>query len=292
MELEEVRARLAAMEGDDQLLAEDNLGARCEALDEIDYLVQRVARRDLEGEQLRRRLLSLQARLAAINESLYARLRHRLRAGRLHGTSLRALLERHSSYPHSSRRQKHLQSEPADFVVDGILRLDAFTGEPTVQHPQMIHLEDTPVSVLLDLVDHVQLGPDDVFVDLGSGLGRAVLLVHWLTGVRARGIEVQPGYCAHARRLAAEYRAESVCFVQGDARHADLSPGTVFYLFTPFKGRVLRTVIERLRILARERPITLCTYGAVSLVVAQEPWLRPYDADGQHPFALGIWRSC
>ena len=41
----------------------------------------------------------------------------------------------------------------------------------------------------------------DVFVDVGSGLGRAAALVHLMTGARAIGLEVQPALVAAARDI-------------------------------------------------------------------------------------------
>ena len=49
-----------------------------------------------------------------------------------------------------------------------------------------------PVDTLLRVIEHAPLGAADVFVDVGSGLGRAAALVHLLTGARAVGLEVQP----------------------------------------------------------------------------------------------------
>lgn len=145
--------------------------------------------------------------------------------------------------------------------------------------------------VLFDLVDHVPWQGGDRFCDLGSGLGRAAIVVHWLTGLPTWGIEVQPAYCAFARELAASFGLHDVTFIEGDAKEADLSIANVFYLFTPFKGRTLRCVLDRLAAEASKRPIILCTYGAISLVVAQEPWLKEATGNPPHAFSLGIWQS-
>jgi hypothetical protein len=65
-----------------------------------------------------------------------------------------------------------------------------------------------------------------------------------------------------------------VRFIQGDARSAELSEGTVFYLYTPFTGTMLRDVLNSLRDEAVKREIRVCTFGPCSLVVAEEQWLR------------------
>jgi hypothetical protein len=65
-----------------------------------------------------------------------------------------------------------------------------------------------------------------------------------------------------------------VTFVQGDVREADLSAGTVFYLYTPFEGAMLREVLDMLQAEAARREIRICTLGPCTAAVAQERWLQ------------------
>jgi SAM-dependent methyltransferase len=155
----------------------------------------------------------------------------------------------------------------------------------------MIHLEHTPASVVLEMVDRVPLTAGDVFVDIGSGLGQVAMLVHLLTGVTAEGIEVEPAYVALARDRAQELGLEQVRFVCADARQADLTAGTVFFLFAPCFGTMLDEVIARLRQRAQAGPITVCSYGPSSPVLARAPWLRFTGRGAGDPFGLTILRS-
>jgi len=66
-------------------------------------------------------------------------------------------------------------------------------------------------------------------------------------------------------------------FLQQDARVADLSDGTVFYLYTPFTGTILRSVLDALRQEAANREILVCTFGPCTPIVAKEPWLAAVD---------------
>jgi hypothetical protein len=52
-----------------------------------------------------------------------------------------------------------------------------------------------------------------------------------------------------------------------------LSSGTVFYLYTPFRGVILRTVLDRLRAEANTRAIRVCTFGPCTPTIAAESWL-------------------
>src|SRR5206468_2904352 len=105
--------------------------------------------------------------------------------------------------------------------------------------PEMVHYEPTPARVILDLVDHAGLRADDVLYDLGSGLGQVVILVNLLTGIPTRGVECQSALCAAARGYAEGLGLWDVAFVEADARAVDFADGTMFYLFTPFRGRML-----------------------------------------------------
>ena len=114
------------------------------------------------------------------------------------------------------------------------------------------------VSVVLNALQAAQVTRDDVFVDLGSGLGRVVMLANLITGATAVGIEYQ----RHLTHIAESSRQglglEGVTFVTADASRQPLS-GSVFFLYSPFNGATLKAVVARLNQLAVERPLTVCT---------------------------------
>jgi SAM-dependent methyltransferase len=129
-----------------------------------------------------------------------------------------------------------------------------------------------PVDALLRLVAHAPVGAADVFVDVGSGLGRAAALVHLMTGARAVGLEVQPSLVAAARALAARLRLPDLSFVEGDAPElaAALTEGSVFLLYCPFSGDRLEKLLSRLEPIARTRAIHIC---CVDLPLPPRAWL-------------------
>lgn len=116
---------------------------------------------------------------------------------------------------------------------------------------------------------------DDVLVDLGSGLGKVVLLASLLTGATARGIELQEPL-VHRARDAARRLGVAASFTVGDAREAPVGDGTVFYLYAPFTGPVLAAVLERLQAVARERAIVVCALG---IELPRVAWLVPRAVD-------------
>jgi hypothetical protein len=95
-----------------------------------------------------------------------------------------------------------------------------------------------------------------------------------LTGNRALGVEFQPAYVASAQESAQRLHLRHVRFVAADAREADLSGGTVFYLFSPFTGSILTDVLSRLRKENAERPIRICSLGPCTGILNDQKWLE------------------
>ncbi len=232
---------------------------------------------------LRTRATTLQQHLEAANERLLRRLRFRIGAGTYTPEGLKRALARYAG-PTGGRNGYDV----LDRLVGGFLA-DVPPSEPRIElEPEMVAYQPTPARAILALIGRAHLGPDDTLVDIGSGLGHVVILVALLCGARARGIELEPAYCDHARRCAGRLNVSRVEFIQGDAREASLAGGTVFFLYTPFRGALLRLVLERLRAEARARPIRICTYGPCTAEMAGVSWLRPgADRDvGEHEVAV------
>jgi hypothetical protein len=158
------------------------------------------------------------------------------------------------------------------------------SAEPPGPHAVGYHASG--VAAVVRMLLEVPLVAGDVLVDLGAGLGKVMLLARLLTGAAAQGVELQPALVLRAREAAARMGLCDVTYVAGDARVADLSDGTVFYLYAPFTGPVLAQVVNRLRSIASRQAIVVCTLGVD--LEREAPWLvrRPLDA-----FWLAIYDS-
>jgi SAM-dependent methyltransferase len=128
------------------------------------------------------------------------------------------------------------------------------------------------VATVLDALDQAGVTCDDVFVDVGSGVGRAALLAHLRTGAGCIGLEIQPALVRTAQARADWLRLSRMRFLQGDA--ADLirfvTTGTVFFLYCPFSGDRLRRFLHGLEDVARARRIRVC---CVDMPPLEAPWL-------------------
>lgn len=144
-----------------------------------------------------------------------------------------------------------------------------------------------PVDTVRRMVELAAVGPDDVFVDLGSGLGRAAALTHLLTGASAIGVEVQPHLVEQSRAIARELGTERLATVPGDAAELVrwLPIGTVWFLYCPFSGERLERVLAALEPQARVRPLRLC---CVDLPRLDLPWLAPLSPDDA---PVAVYRS-
>jgi hypothetical protein len=173
-----------------------------------------------------------------------------------------------------------------DIFINGLFFFKAMPQQTKDLEPDMVYYQKTPARTVFDLVEQAHFTKEDVFVDIGSGLGQVAFLVHLLSGIPARGIEFEPAFCDYARVCATELHLSHVTFINCDARQADYSEGTVFFMFTPFRGAILQDVLEFLRREALRRRIKIITYGPCTAEVAGQSWLEwltPRDNDLYKP---------
>lgn len=182
--------------------------------------------------------------------------RAEVESGALRGA---ALLELLLSVPSGDR----------DAWLDELLGIDELPPDiPDLPRGSVPYLP-SGVDEILAMVRDVPLQPDDELVDLGSGLGRVVILGHLLSGARACGVEIQEPLVRSARAYCVALALPAVSFIHANAADAELD-GSVFFLYAPFNGEMLTRVLRRLEHVAQRRPIVLC---AIGLNLNGESWL-------------------
>ena len=266
------------LEQDRSLGEPDRLRQRIEALDHLEaYLLGEPGQ--VDGSEptieagLYDRARAISAKLEAINRDLYQAVRREIQRGAGPDLLLRWA-------PGSGRdvgAASLVSGEGYDYLdvlICGVLQFDEPDAEVAELAAEMVFYQPTPARHILDLLGRLALTERDVLVDIGSGLGHVPLLASICSGARSVGIELLAAYVDCARRSARALNLTNVTFVQQDARSADYSSGTVFYLYTPFIGTILRAVLDSLRREASGREIRVCTYGPCTSTVAEEPWLE------------------
>jgi len=225
--------------------------------------------------------------LTSINDQLFQRLRAALASSAAPAAALHQQLR---TYVAKGMVRDPVGYDDLDMFINGLFGIDTEPQETRPLRAGMIGYQATPARFILDLIERIPLGPDDVFFDLGSGLGRVSLLVGLLTPARVRGIEYDPGHCAYAKHCARHVPASRVRFINVDAREADVSDGTVFFMYTPFRGALLQEVLDRLKHEAHRRPMTIVTYGPCTADVAQVDWLALSGSEEPDDRSLAIFR--
>ena len=299
MVIYEIQSDIEAIQKNSALYEETNLNSRIEAIDYIEFniidridgLLQTINPPE-ELVPLKQYAQRVKRQLEDIDDNLFQRLRADIRTGGYTGTALKGLIDKYIGHnSKDSRQQDDLGYDSLDVFINSLLLTNPAPVETKVREPEMVYYQQTPARIIFELVEKAHLTREDVFYDLGSGLGQVPILVNLLSGATARGIEFEPAYCAYARGCAVEFNLPRVEFINVDARKADFSDGTVFFMYTPFEGRILQEVLEKLRGESRRKMIRLFTYGPCTSLVSRQSWLKSVDQNGAHLYQLGIFRS-
>ena len=287
---------IGELEQDCSLNEPDRLRRRIEALDHLDaYLdgqldgpLPAITTQSIAPE-IYPQAKALYARLELANSELYQTIRREIQRSAGPYGLLQRLANQSSQSENTTSPTVGEGYDYLDELVSGVLQFEKPATGIAQLPAEMVFYQPTPARHIFDLLRLTALNEQDVLIDLGSGLGHVPLLVAISTHARSIGIELEAAYVHCARQSAQALNLNNAAFIQQDARAADLSSGTVFYLYTPFIGTILRTVLDSLRREATSRPIQICTFGPCTATIAEEPWLEAVDT--LEPHRLAIFRS-
>ncbi len=112
-----------------------------------------------------------------------------------------------------------------------------------------IHYGTVPYRTINTVLDHLQLTPKDILVDLGCGKGRVLCCSALRSIEKTIGVECSHSISAIAMQNAQvlRFRRSPIEVLTMEAQEFDYSVGTVFYLFHPFGPGTLSSVVEKLR---------------------------------------------
>jgi SAM-dependent methyltransferase len=154
-------------------------------------------------------------------------------------------------------------------------RLGIDTGPAVIS----ISWQPTFYGTLEKIIRSLKLTPDDVFVDVGCGKGRVVFFVARQRLKKVIGIDVDPAMIGGAMKNLRRYRGgrTPVEFVRADVLQYDLSEGTIFYFFNPFKMEIFVQVIKNIKdsLATHPRAVRIVYYGAPLFhdVLNAQDWL-------------------
>ena len=296
----EIESHIEEIENDLLLREENNFEKRMEAIDFIEFHVigwidgELLLKTDQSAQllPLKCRAEKLKTELEEIDHKLFKKLREIIKAARYAGEEFKKLV---NEYVDFNLTDDEHQEEPGydnlDLFINGLFP-PLTTPEQTKElEPEMVFYQKTPARIVFELVEKCHFKKEDVFFDLGSGLGQVAILVNLLAGIKARGVEFEPAFCDYAKDFAAAFNLVNVEFINADARKADYSEGTVFFMYTPFSGEMLQEVLVILKRESLSRKIKIITYGPCTNDVALQNWLNCVRPEDTHLYKLAVFTS-
>jgi hypothetical protein len=280
MTLSEIELHIGNTTGDPLLYDEKNFDARADAIDFLEFhiLDQFNALGNIEPDQLRlialqHRAEEIKLRLEEIDNKLFQKLQREIREGKYSGEAFETLVKAYINFENTNDDEEGYDN--LDVFISRLLSLPYMPEQSQPLEPEMVFYQKTPARIVFELVKDAGFTKDDVFFDIGSGLGQVAMLVNLLTGIKTVGVEFEPAFCKYSQNCVAMLGLQDVAFTNADARKADYRSGTVFFMYTPFRGKMLEDVLEGLRAESLLRKIKIITYGPCTPEVAAQEWLYP-----------------
>lgn len=275
-----------------ELFGETNFNIRDKALETI-----RIIRdssqfsSEIAEPSLTQRLENLETLIHSCNRSIYLKYHGMFQDRKLKSNEIREVLNQFTSYKAKSQFTNHYDSDDLDYLVDGVLNYNLDNIRLPKRSSEYHHLEATPAKVILDLMDQMEINKNDVFYDFGSGLGHVVILVHMLAGAKCVGIEIESSYCELANQNISSLNLNGVTIQNADVLEVDYDKGNIFFFYSPFSGKLLDDVMNKLRLLAMRKQIFVCTFGPITMDIAKLDWLTSRHEQMIDPFRLAIFDS-
>jgi len=116
--------------------------------------------------------------------------------------------------------------------------------------------EPVRYDALSEILAQVPLTPDDEFIDIGCGRGRAVCYAATLPVKRCVGIEFRADLAAAAKSNADRLkgRQSPVEIIEGNATKADYDGLSYFFMYNPFNTTVMTSFLGALRASLERQP--------------------------------------
>jgi hypothetical protein len=196
----DMRSCIAAIKKDPSLYEEKNFDKRASAIDQIEFrvieqlevLLQKTAQPD-KLIVLKNRAEKIKAELEEIDINLFKKLRAGIRTGKYTGRAFKNMVGRYVDFDLDDKEhQEEAGYDNLDSFINGLFPSRDMPEQTKDLEPEMVYYQKTPGRIVFELAEKAHFADDDVFYDLGSGLGQVAILVNLLTGVTAKGVEFEP----------------------------------------------------------------------------------------------------
>lgn len=164
-------------------------------------------------------------------------------------------------------------SEEADRYID-FLELKKKYGDEQFKY------EGTPLAYVLSFIDEFNPSEKDIIYDLGCGYGRVVIHGALACPAKFIGIEIVEDRVKTAQSLISHMELENAEIKPGNVSSMDISDGTIFFLFNPFKVETLEKIGSQLKKIAQNHQIKIATWGGPSNEFFKQcDWLEHKQTD-------------
>jgi predicted RNA methylase len=295
----EIESAVEQIENNGSLREEKDFLNRAEAIDFLDFqaIGALVKLQNEEGNtkeiaDLKYRTEQVMEELEKVNDNLFLKLEENIRKEGLTVNQFKNLVGEYFDFNlYHGDQPEGPGYDNLDIFINRLFPFQYVPRQVFDLERGMVYYQKTPARIVLEFIGKIEFTKDDVFFDLGSGLGQLVILVNLLTGIKTRGVEIEPIFCDYARQSAAAFKLTDVIFTNADARTVDYSEGTVFFMYTPFTGEILENVLEVLRKESEVRKIKIITYGPCTTHVSSQSWLElsiPHDGNIYKPAIFSV----
>jgi hypothetical protein len=298
-EIFEIQSYIEAIEKDPLPYEEENFDTRIGIIDFIEFQVigqiEELLLKTAQPDQLillKYRAEKVITELEEIDFNLFKKLHAKIRTGEYTGKEFKKLVNEYIDFDlDDNEHQEEPGYDNLDVFINGLSPFQTMPEQTKDLEPEMVYYQKTPARIVFEIVEKAHFTKEDVFFDLGSGLGQVAILVNLLAGITVKGVEFEPAFCNYARDCVAELNLPNVTFINVDARKADYSEGTVFFMFTPFKGEIMEGVLAILRNESLRRKIKIITYGPCTVQVALQSWLHSAPSEDDNIYKLSAFTS-
>ena len=220
--ISQLQTRIETIGNEQALFEEVNFEKRAEAIDILEFhildTIEGLFQKEYQNEDLK--LLKVQAdllkeNLQNIDKKLFLRLREELRKANDKKSIFREIISHYlGDWIRKIGQLGKIGYDNFDVFVNNLLpAFSPIKPEALMPgEPEMVFYQKTPARIVFEMGELIGTESKEIFFDLGSGLGQVVILLNLITGITAKGVEIESEYCGYANECALQLNLSDVEF--------------------------------------------------------------------------------